>query len=210
MGAIGGRWNAWTACTLRPATTSLCNGAFSMACTALKAAPRANTKWRGLCCPCRPAAPTGWRTPRLPNAVERFLEREGQGVDAYLQSLHERTPFQNQNCSLTPRKKPVQRTRLRVNGRAASRHRPCAGSDNGLCCFRTTPVSIIGCHRRLGRGRGTVGYLPRRRSCCLLGSGGTCHFYLPVPSARWITAAPTFCEALEKPVLLSNCFSASE
>ena len=26
-------------------------------------------------------------------AVERFLEREGQGVDAYLQSLHERAPF---------------------------------------------------------------------------------------------------------------------
>ena len=31
--------------------------------------------------------------PAFADAVERFLDREGQGVDAYLQSLHERTPF---------------------------------------------------------------------------------------------------------------------
>ena len=31
--------------------------------------------------------------PAFADAVERFLEREEQGVDAYLQSLHERTPF---------------------------------------------------------------------------------------------------------------------
>ena len=31
--------------------------------------------------------------PAFADAVERFLEREGEGVDAYLQSLHERTPF---------------------------------------------------------------------------------------------------------------------
>ena len=35
-----------------------------------------------------------WLThPAFADAVERFLEREGEGVDAYLQSLHERTPF---------------------------------------------------------------------------------------------------------------------
>ena len=31
--------------------------------------------------------------PAFADAVERFLEREGEGVDAYLQSLHERAPF---------------------------------------------------------------------------------------------------------------------
>jgi uncharacterized protein len=31
--------------------------------------------------------------PAFADAVERFLEREGEGVGAYLQSLHERTPF---------------------------------------------------------------------------------------------------------------------
>ena len=31
--------------------------------------------------------------PGFADAVERFLEREGEGVDAYLQSLHERAAF---------------------------------------------------------------------------------------------------------------------
>ena len=96
-----------------------------MACTALKVAPRANTKWRGLCCLCRPAAPLAG-APAFADAVERFLEREGQGVDAYLQSLHERTPFAKLKTSLTQRKSRLQRTGLSGQWVAASLHRPCA------------------------------------------------------------------------------------
>jgi hypothetical protein len=43
--ATGARCSAWTACTSRPATTSRCNGAWTTGTPALKAAPRASTRW---------------------------------------------------------------------------------------------------------------------------------------------------------------------
>jgi len=64
--AIGARWSGWTACTLRPATTSRWRGAWPMATAALRAVRKANTNWRAPCYRSKPPAPTGWRTVVLP------------------------------------------------------------------------------------------------------------------------------------------------
>ena len=61
--------------------------------TASRAARRANTRWRAPCCRCSTTSAHWLAHPAFADAVERFLEREGQGIENYLDDLERRSPF---------------------------------------------------------------------------------------------------------------------
>ena len=83
-----------TACTSRPATTSRSPGALPKAIGASRAARRARTRWRAVCCRRHRVRPLA-RAAAVCEAVAEFLQREGEAVAGYLDELDEHGPFKS-------------------------------------------------------------------------------------------------------------------
>jgi len=58
----------------------------------LKVAPKASTKWRALL-PVKTTSAHWLAHPAFASAVERFLEREGEGIASCMEALERRNPF---------------------------------------------------------------------------------------------------------------------
>ena len=93
MAATGARWSGWTACTSRLATTSRCNGASRTAIDRFEGGAQGEHKMARALMPVKTTSAHWLAHPAFADAVERFLEREGQGIGNYLEHLERRSPF---------------------------------------------------------------------------------------------------------------------
>ena len=91
--ATGARWSGWTACISRPATTSRCSGASSTAIDRFEGGAQGEHKMARALMPVKTTSAHWLAHPAFADAVERFLEREGQGIGNYLEHLERRSPF---------------------------------------------------------------------------------------------------------------------
>jgi hypothetical protein len=98
MAGTGARW-AGGLPHFKPIITNRCGG---VALSALRRRRAERTQDVGLCCRFKPPVHTGWRTKLFAQTVQNFLQREGAGMDNYMEELQQpENPFKGHSRTQT-------------------------------------------------------------------------------------------------------------